>query len=276
MSELPSNSNDFFKQKLTEASEKCEKAKENEAISGSGIGDDQSKTSEVKEKELKIELEKANKGIKELKIELEKANKELKESKKKVSVQKEDIKLLKHSLNASNRLCVSKDIKIERLIKENQLARKSKVPAVIFDKFEGKINASTLKNLRSVPAGQPFDSTFILKLIRHLYENDHNVLLNRSAAGKNKEALTPTKKNIIQEIFRERVVTEEEEEARIVLRTARVGMLICDAIRNIVRPLKKVEINNVNANTNTSTSTNTHTIAGPPPLAPISKKRKLN
>lgn len=259
VSELPSNSNVFFKQKLIETSNVCENAKENEVISGSGIGDNQSETCEINEKNLKIKLDRANEKIIELK--------------KIVSTQKEDIKLLKHSLNASNRLCVSKDIKIEILIKENQQAKKSKVEAIIFNKFEGKINASTLKDLRSVPTGQTFDSTFILKLVRYLYENEHDVLLDRSVAGKNKPAITPTKKNIIKDVLRERVTIEEEEEVRIELRTPRVGILISDAIRNIVRPLKRVMNNS--ANTNTYTNTSTDATAGPPPLVPISKKRKM-
>lgn len=261
VSELPSSSNDFFNQKLIEASEECENARENEVISGSSIGDNQSETREINEEKLKKELDEAKKEIIKLK--------------KKVSVQKEDIKLLKHSLNASNRLCVLKDIKIERLIKEIQQTKKSEVQPFIFNKFETEINASTLKDLRSVPTGQKNDSTFILKLVRYLYENNHNVLLDRSVAGINKTAITPKKKKIIQDILQERVTIEEEEEVRIELRTARVGTLISDAIRNIVRPLKKAVNDTVNPDTYTNTSTNTNATAGPPPLVPISKKRKL-
>lgn len=243
VSELPSNSNNFFKQKLIEASNECENIKENKVINGSGIEDDQCETREITEKKLKRELDKANEEIIKLK--------------KIVSTQKEDIKLLKHSLNASNRLCVSKDLKIEILIKKNQQATKVKFQNVIFSKFEGKINASTLKDLRSVPSGQTYDSRFILKLVRYLYANNHNVLMDRSVAGKNKTPITPTKKKIIEDILRERVTIEEEEEIRIEHRTARVGTLICDAIRNIVRPLKRVAVNSVNTNTDTHTQTQT-------------------
>lgn len=212
------------------------------------------------------------------------ANETINELNKLVATQRADIKLLKYSLNASTRLCVSKDLTIEKLKRENNqfhLAKKTTVHALIFNKFEQKLEASILKALRSVPTGQRNDSSFVLKLVRHLYEKDFSVLFERSAGGKNKTAITPTKKNIINEILRERVITEEEEAFRAELRINRVDTLINDAIKNIVRPLKKPT--NISANTNTNTNskantninTNAYTNSEPPPLVSLAKKRKL-
>lgn len=229
ISELPSSSVDFLKQKLIEASNQCENVeiKDNIEILG-GFNDNQIEKRDLDASELKKKLDEANKKI----IDLNKI----------VAKQNTDIKLLKHSLNASNRLCVSKDLKIERLFKEkNGLVGKAAKQIVIFKRFEEKIDSSVLKELRSVPTGQSYDSGFILKLIRHLYAKNISVLLTRNATGKTKTAITPYKKNIIQDILRERVITEKEDEVRVQLRTARVGILINDAIRNIVRPLKKVK-----------------------------------
>lgn len=252
-SELPSSSNSFLKQKLLEKSQECEKAKKTtENIGG------------ISEELLQNKLNKANQTIKELK--------EI------VAKQKNDIKLLKYSLNAANRLCVSKDLNIERLIKEkNSQTQEQTIQKTIFSSFEGKIDSIVLKDLRTVPNGQSYDSTFVLKLIRHLYGNDLSVLLTRSVSGKNKSAITPTKRKIVQDILRERIVIEERDETRAELRTNRVGTLIHDAINNIVRPLKSQSKNSTSTITSANTNTNAtkRIILEPPPLAPIIKKPKL-
>lgn len=225
-------------------------------------------------------------SVEDLKIKLSQANDTIKKQNEIIIKQKDDIKLLKFTINASNRLCVSKDLKIERLIKgKNDQNKKPKCENILYGKFEHKIDASTLDELRKVSFGQNYDSSFILKLVRHLYAKDHSVLLTKSATGvKNKTAITPSKKSIITDLFRERIVCEENDEVRIALRINRVSTLVNDAINNICRPLKAAakksasttltSHTNTNAKTNTSASTNTIS-AEPPPLAPISKKRKL-
>lgn len=259
-SDLP-NSSEFLNQKLIDKSKESESPKENT-----------NKCNDNSVEDLKKKLCEANNTIKRLN--------------EVVAKQKNDIKLLKCSLNASNRLCVSKDLKIERLIKEKKTSQIQKpCEDILYRRFDQKINAAALNELRKVTFGQNYDSSFILKLVRHLYEKDLKVLLTKSCTGsKSKAAITPTKKSIITDIFRERIVSEESEEARIEFRINRVGALINDAINNICRPLKAAAKSSTStaltakihtsAITNTSASTNKIS-AEPPPLAPIAKKRKL-
>lgn len=256
--DLPSNCANFLKERLEDCSKKSKRSAERESSNPSG--------DELSKKELQKQLNEANETIKNLN--------EI------ISKQKSDIKLLKHSLNSSNRLCVQKDLKIERLKNDTNSQTNKPKNSVLFHKFEESISSVVLRELKSVPNGQTNDSTFVLKLMRHLYANDLQVLLNKSSCGKNKVPITPKKKSLIEEILKERVVADEKDENRIVLRAGRVGTLINDAIKNIVRQLKNQAGNKPSNSTTTYTNqSSSHRSAPvtsePPPLTPIAKKRKL-
>lgn len=150
--------------------------------------------------------------------------------------------MLKHALNVSNRLCVSKDVKIERLLKEksNRTVGKLEQKQVMFEKFENSVDPSVLKELRKIQTGQKQDSSFVLMLVRHFYRDDPSALFNRTASGKGKLPITPAKKSIMHELLKERVISEGEDEFRAELRSNRISALINDAICNILRPLKRV------------------------------------
>lgn len=137
-------------------------------------------------------------------------------------------------------MCVSKDIKIEKLLSEKSTADKTETPKTLFKSFEEKINSLVLKKLRSLDNGQKFDSTFVLTLVRSLYANDLTVLLSRNVSGKGKSPITPAKKTIIHDMLNERVIAEETDETLATQRINRIGGLLNDAITNITRPLKRV------------------------------------
>lgn len=214
---LPSSVNNYLKEKLLEASKETN---ENDG-----------------EKTIKTEMD----AVK-LKAELEKANEKIKNLTMKLTKQNDDIKLLKHALKTSNRLCVSKDVKIERLLKERAKITVGKLEQkpVMFKKFEENIDPATLKKLRNIQMGQKQDSSFVLLLVRHFYWNDLSILFNRTASGKGKTPITPAKKTVMQEILKERVLLEESDEIHVDLRANRINILINDAIANITRLLKRV------------------------------------
>lgn len=219
-SELPPNVSDYLKSKLAEKSKENVNVVENDSNS-------------------KIELDVAH-----LQIKLEEANKKIEHLNGTIVQQNEDIKLLKRALKISNQLCVSKDVKIERLLKEKSkcVVGKSQSKPVMFKNFESRVDSSMLKQLRNIPPGQKQDSTFILMMVRYLYREDRSILCDRTVSGKGKTPITPTKKRVMDEMLKERVVAEEDDEFRVLHRTNRIGSLISDAIYNITRPLKRVII----------------------------------
>lgn len=166
------------------------------------------------------------------------AHEEIRILKETVEQQKKDIKALKYLLNASNRLCVAKDLKIEILERNSTVQCDPEVN--LFKKFEGKMDQTLLKQLRAVREGQQSDSTFVLNMIRHFYANNTKALLNKTAVGSIKDAITPDKKATITVLLKERVLREEQDGNRVNLRLNRINNLINDAISNITRPLKRV------------------------------------
>lgn len=197
------------------------------------------KVSEDQNLENIIDIEKKNE---ELLTELCAANKEILQLKEKVRKQEKDIKSLKYLVNTANRLCVSKDLTIERIMSEKNNTTCVSQPPSLFKKFEENLDITILKKLRGIQIGQKHDSTFIRMLIQHIYKDDIKILLNKTSYGnaKGKTAVSPVKKLMVQEMLKERVISEENDEIRVDLRVNRVGSLINDAISNIGRNLKQV------------------------------------
>lgn len=182
--ELPSSSVDYLKEKLVNALQK--NVVENESESS--------------------ENEKSHSNEVALKTQLDGAKKKIGHLSEKIDRQHKDIKLLKHALNESNRMCVAKDLKIERLEKELRQTKikteknekeKEKCEAPMFGKFDDKIDSSALNQLQNIPPGMKNDSTFVLTLVRYFYRDVFRVLLARRAIGiqnSGKMAMTPTTK----------------------------------------------------------------------------------
>lgn len=177
---LPTSVNGFLKEKLSEAS------KENVAVDESVAVPE----NEECDKNDSTKIQRTEQGVAKLKTELEKANDQIKKLKMKLSQQNE------YALKNSNRLCVAKDLKIERLLAEKSkiTVGKSEKNSVMFGKFENHIDPSVLKQLRNLPKDQSQDSKLVLLLMRHLYQNNLSILSNRTALGKGKTPITPEKK----------------------------------------------------------------------------------
>lgn len=67
-------------------------------------------------------------------------------------------------MNASNKLCVAKDLKIHRL-KGACKNYEGEKPVMLAD-FEPEIGQDGLKQIRKIPDGMKNDSTFIITLVR--------------------------------------------------------------------------------------------------------------
>lgn len=186
-----------------------------------------------------------------LKKELNCANEKLAELQKVTFTQKNDIKALKTLLNASNKLCVSKDLKIQQLKKRNTPEEKN----ILFASFEKDVGLEVLKEMRKVPEGKKSDSQFIHSIVRLLHPELRD-LVNKSAVGTmGKEPISPKKKDFILKMWEERLLSEEKDADAMQKRMKNVNHLINTAIYN----------HNRTYNTVRSSS-------GPPPLVLLTHK----
>lgn len=193
--------------------------------------------------------------IDELKKELEVCQEKLKLSEKK-------LKIAQTALKQAAALGLEKDLKIHMLEKKLSIQDKSMVHTNSFRKFGKHFTQDELKSIRSVKSGSRYDSTFISKIVESLYKMDLASLNNKSVTGRGrsrnvaKTTITPEKTEIIQNMLKERVQTEEDP--AIQERLERVGTHLNNAIQNILR--KKLPTTTSQATTpstteNQSTST---------------------
>lgn len=108
-------------------------------------------------------------------VEIKELRERLKISENKNKELNKDNKQMKYMLTQSNRLNVSKDIKIEQL--EKQFSAKPQINPVqfnelVFSRFGNIFSEQELASLRSIPALSSRDSSFILLTVRTLYKED--------------------------------------------------------------------------------------------------------
>lgn len=117
-----------------------------------------------------------------------------------------------------------------------------------FQDFESFFEPADIKAIRSVRSGREKDSTFVLKVSRGLYKTDTQKLFERSSTGKRqkgiqKKVITPQKKQVIEEMFRERIISELQNEidyeGELEGRKSKLNRLIGKAIDNIKKQCKK-------------------------------------
>lgn len=146
---------------------------------------------------------------------------------------------LKHVLTHSNRINLQKDLKIEELEKES---KEQSGPVLVelsdktvFSQFADIFSQEELSALRSIPSSSSKDSTFVLQTIRYLYKENLSVLSSRtsSSSRENKKPISPEKKNIIQQIFHER------------LNILKLDIIECNSRKNRLNELTATGINNV-------------------------------
>lgn len=150
---------------------------------------------------------------------------------------KNDYASLKVLYNKVCRTYVSKDLKID-------LLEKRCIPGgLLFESHKEELGDDVLKNLRKLKGCRKSDSTFVLKCMRKLYENQNDKLQSRSARGKEgKTIITPKKREIIQNLLLERLSNEGITAEEVTLRIDRLNDLINDAIANILRKKVRIEL----------------------------------
>lgn len=198
---------------------------------------------------------------------------ETKKLKNELQIEKEKNKKLQSDLGASVSLLKSassinlqKDIFIKKLSKDKNVTKDGEKSNNLFLEFNGHFNNDQLRQLRSIPSGKSRDSSFVLTLMRFLYPNT-NVLSKKSATGKarnkmTKEKLTPHKKNLISDMLKERVSSENGlDDLTILQRMDNVNKLIKNAIENIVGKKSRTK-SSTNKGEGDQNTTSSHAITG--------------
>lgn len=182
-----------------------------------------------------MEKEKENDELKEILKKLEKENKKL----------VKDNTHLKHVLSHSNRINLQKDLKIEELEKESKEKREpvsvKLSDKTVFSRFADTFDQGELSSLRSIPSSSSKDSTFVLQTIRYLYKKDLSVLNSRTCSSLvgNKTPISPQKKDIIQEIFHERLNILKLDNIECNSRKNKLNELTMNGIANVRKSFKR-------------------------------------
>lgn len=177
----------------------------------------------AQEKELKRENER-------LKLELQELQSKNQQLIKENTKYKNDLVQMRKLYNTAFRTYVKKDMQIKLLEK------KVVSTGLIFDAHKNELGEKVLKKLRMLGGDRKSDSTFVLKCVRRLYESNHDKLKKKSITGSaDTETITPEKKQIIEQLFFERLSNERIEEDELQQRLSRLNNLLNSAIHNIQR-----------------------------------------
>lgn len=153
---------------------------------------------------------------------------------------------LKHAqavLKKSADISFEKDIKMKQLQEQLEKYRNTEIPKVktsLFKKFHGFFSSEDLSKIRSVRSGQKSDSKFVLLIAKAFYMDRSDISLKTvtgRSKSKNTTAVTPEKKKIIEEMMKERVLNEGDENSN--GRLKKINILIKSAIANVNRVKNK-------------------------------------
>lgn len=155
-----------------------------------------------------------------------------------------DNKQLKHMLSHANRINLNKDILISQLSKSNgkKTGDNSEVnEKIAFVNFQHIFNSPELLTLRSIPSNSSRDSSFILQALRILYKENNSILNSRtlSSVCPGKQPISPQKKEILQEIYYERLELLGLDAIELNLRRSKLNTYISSSIVNIRKSLKR-------------------------------------
>lgn len=153
-------------------------------------------------------------------------------------------KRCKKKIKKSSEIHLEKDIKIAQLQKQLKEVN-GPISLILFERFENNFNKAEMKMIRSIRSGQSRDSSFVLCIMKaHYKDNEIQKLYERSVTGKKqkgktKNAITPPKKNIIEQMLKERLASEVEDNDETIKRLAALNRLIRHSIVNILKRLKQ-------------------------------------
>lgn len=168
--------------------------------------------------------------------------KEKEEIKKKTIEIKEKIALVESAIETCRSIMLEKDIEISKLQKETPLLKDSQ-PEPMFNSFSNEFSREQINQMKSISTSNRGDSTFINFTIKCLYSGNLESLQNKTSCDRNdkstnKTAMTPHKKKVIMEIYKERLsnvaINLEEKNTR----EKKLNKLIKDAFVNITKSLE--------------------------------------
>lgn len=112
----------------------------------------------------------------------------------------------------------------------------------IYDNYEDAFGSSFVSELRGLDQSSRFDSTFILKCMKQLFGNTSQLDLMTACGTDGKFTVPVEKREIIHDLFLQRLSSQGMSDIQISERYRRVNILINSAINNIRRansPKKK-------------------------------------
>lgn len=119
---------------------------------------------------------------------------------------------------------LKKDFMIQKL--EDEL-NKSK-----YDLFRSSFNDEVITALTSIDESKAKDTIFMKKALAYLYRENLCKLKEKTYSGRNKEPITPSKKQVLEKLFNKRLeyIKDEQEKAD---RSKTFGKIIKNAIESI-------------------------------------------
>lgn len=173
---------------------------------------------------------------KKLKQEIEDLKKENAKLHEESTKSRKDLASLLKVHRETCRMYVNKELKL-KLAEKIQITPEKRQDRVLYDTFQDDFGEEALRKLRSISGVKRNDSTFILECMRALFNVDE--LKNKSACGTDKcEAIPKIKRDILENIFLERLKSKNLSDIDINERYMRMNRLINISISNITR--KKV------------------------------------
>lgn len=172
-----------------------------------------------------------------------------------ISKAKANIHQIQRAQSVADEICKDKDNKIQQLqlevgkmitVQPKSNEKKDDIRndlqnAPPFINFAHVFNSEQLKNLRSIDMSETGDSSFILHVMRYLFEHDlsevEKITIKFQSKNSSKKPMSREKLQIITEIFLERLQKIDETLKNV--RNKRLNMLMNRAITSIIKSLKR-------------------------------------
>lgn len=126
---------------------------------------------------------------------------------------------------------LKKDLNIRQL--------KQKIFENRFEQFHDTLSSPAINDLKTVAGLPEKDSTFVLKAMRCIYNQDLSRLKNKTCSGRAKDALSPEKKEIIEKLFKVRVESSEKDDTKAAARKSKLPIHVKNAITTISKGEEK-------------------------------------
>lgn len=182
----------------------------------------------------------------------------------KINVLQNQLKQAKMLLRKANDVNMQKDIQITALKQQlKNIEKKVDSNKLLFENHVHQFESNDIKKIRSIKAGQQHDSAFILNITRALYRNEENKLQERQATSRKykkstKSEISADKKEIMRQMFEERVVNESEtgdEYDETAQRLRKLNTHVRHALKNSVTAIEKKKKQSQSSNVVSTKST---------------------